>query len=209
MSQYPYQPPYQPPTPLPPGYSPGMPPPGGGPGGFRPGFPAPPPPGKVRRGVPWWGWVLILGGGLLVLSCGGVLGWVVYIGAVGPETKVYTANEVPRKFLTTIEGLNLLEPGEKLLYFYSDGLTDIRNGFYFVSDRKVVVYRQDAGSAPATVVPFARIQDAQIQRTDSFFEDSTITLVLDDGSEVAFPVSGELDRDMKFLSAIQKGMGKE
>jgi hypothetical protein len=87
--------------------------------------------------------------------CAGIIGFVSYIGAKGPDTKAYTGNELPSKYLAIVNELALLEPGEQIRFFYSDAMTDIKDGFYFVSDRKVVVYIADA-AVPATKVPFAR-----------------------------------------------------
>ena len=163
------------------------------------------PPAPTKRGVPWWGWVLIIGGGLTVLTCAGLIGFVSYIGAKGPDTKAYTGNELPAKYLTIVNDLALLDPGEQIRFFYSDAMTDIKEGFYFVSDRKVVVYIEDA-AVPATKVPFARIAAAAIERTDSVLEDSTITLTLTDDSVVSFPVSNELDRDKLVHETIEKSI---
>ena len=42
-----------------------------------PSQPAPGPPAeRTKRGVPWWGWVLIIGGITMVLMCAGVIGFV-------------------------------------------------------------------------------------------------------------------------------------
>ena len=162
-------------------------------------------PASPKRGVPWWGWLLIVVGAIVLLMCAGVIGFIGYVAAVAPDTKAYTGNEVPSKYMTVVRDLGLLEPGEQIRFLYSDALGDIKDGFYFVSDRKVVVYIADA-STPATKVPFTRIVDAEIDRSDSFFEDSTITLTLDDDSVVTFPVSKELDRDKLFHEAIQKSI---
>lgn len=175
-----------------------------------PGYPAasPPPPlpgaPRGRRRLPVWGWVLIVLGGLVLLSCAGGLAFVTYIGAVGPDTKVYTANEVPRKFVVVASGLGLLDPGERVTFFYSDALLDVRDGMYFVTDRKVVVYIADA-TTPATVVPFGMIEEAELDSSSSMWEDGWITLTLADGEVVVFPVSSEAGRDQLMFNAIEAG----
>jgi hypothetical protein len=137
--------------------------------------------------------------GMSVFTCAGL---VVYVGAVGPETSVYPGNLVPKRFLTSMRDVGALEEGEQIDFFYSDGFTDIRNGFYFVSDRKVVIYAEDAGDTPLTVVTFDEILDAHLVRDTSFLEDSEIVLELDDGRVLPFPVSSERDRDILFHEAI-------
>lgn len=151
-----------------------------------------------------WGWVLIVLGGLVVLSCAGMLGFVMYIGTVGPDTKVYTANEVPRRFVDVASGLGLLDPGERVQFFYSDALTDVREGMYLVTDKKVVVYIADA-QTPATKAPFGTIERAELDSSGSAWEDGFITLVLTDETVVTFPVSGEAGRDRLMFDAIEAG----
>jgi hypothetical protein len=170
-----------------------------------PGYRAPQTPTPRKGKLPWWGWALIITGGCIVLFCGGGAAILMYIGSSGPDTKVYTSNEVPAKFMKTIEQLGLLEAGEQIRFFYSDALTDITDGFSFVSDRKVVVYNKDA-STKATIVPFKKIRDASMKKGTGTLDDSTVSLTLDDDSIVSFPLSVEEDRDNMVLDAIKKSM---
>jgi hypothetical protein len=166
--------------------------------------PVPPPPAPPRKkGLPGWAWALIAVGALFLLSCGGLLAFFVHVGSVGPDTKVYLGNEVPARFADTLRELNLLEPGEQIRYFYSDALKDIRDGCYFVSDRKVAVYKKDAAT-PATLAKFDQIADVQLAASDSTWSDGSITLTLKDGQTVGFPVSSEQGRDKLFFQAIQE-----
>lgn len=157
-----------------------------------------------RQGVPrivWW----LVGGGaaFVVLVCGGLAAGLMYIGVYGPETSVYTGNRVPKHFIDTAKSVGALEEGEELIYFYSDAMSDIRDGFYFLSDRKVAVYSELAGASPLTTVAFEEIEDVELFRDDSFFVDSEITIHLTDGRLVSFPVSSEFDRDEDFFDAIR------
>jgi hypothetical protein len=163
-----------------------------------------PPPRRPSNAV-WW----ILGGcGLLsVLLCTGVIGALAFVGTYGPETSVYTGNRVPSRFTRTMKSVGALDENEQILFFYSDALTDIRDGFYFVSDKRVVIYVQEAGDTPLTVVPFDAIENTELYRNESFFEDSQITLYLKDGQIVSFPVSSEYDRDEHFYKAILQRTG--
>ena len=158
-----------------------------------------PPPAKKSR-LLWW----ILGGfgAVVFLFCGGIFASLLYVGTVGPETSVYTGNRVPERFVNTMESVGALDPDETILFFYSDALTDIRDGFYFVSDKRVVIYFQGTAS-PLTSLPFDEIVDAEIYRDESFFEDSQILLTTRDGQFHALPVSSEYDRDEKFFEAIE------
>jgi len=80
----------------------------------------------------------------------------------------------------------------------------IKEGFYYVSDRKVVIYNDDGRSEPLIVVPFDEIETVTLERDESFLIDSEITLELKNGDWVYFPVSSERNRDKKFADEIKK-----
>lgn len=172
-------------------------------------YPSQPPFGKDAayppqpRGSRVWLWLLLGVGAFVALACSGGLAGLVYLGVYCPETSVYTGNQVPARFIATMKDVEALDEGENLLYFYSDAMTDIRQGFYFVSDKKVVIYSEAAGESPLTVVRFEEIDDLVLDRDESFFEDSQITLELKDGRPVSFPVSSETSGDQRFFEAIQ------
>ncbi len=147
-----------------------------------------------------WLWVL---GGLFSLGGVALLGGLVYIGSVSPDTAVIPGAQVPERFMTQIRGLSLLEPGERLLFFYSDALIDLEEGCYLLTDRKVVVYRKEYAN-PKVIVPISQIKDMDATWSDSFWEDSQITLTLADDSQVWFPLSSEKGGDKAFVDTLKK-----
>ena len=88
---------------------------------------------------------------------GAVCATCLYVGTVGPDTKVLSGRQVPARFLAQIRELDLLEPNEQIQYFYSDALVNIEDGFYLLTDRKVVVYSRTY-EEPAVLVPFCEIE---------------------------------------------------
>ncbi len=161
----------------------------------------PPRPAQQWRPL-WW----IAGGFAVVMliCCGGIGVGVMYIGIAGPETSVYVGNQVPERFLSTAREVGALDDDEKVRFFYSDSLVNIREGFYFVSDRKVAIYIEDGRETPLISVAFDDIASANISRDESFFEDSQIMIETTDGELIAFPVSSEFDRDEAFFKAIEE-----
>lgn len=162
-------------------------------------------PGAREGRMPRWAWVLLLVGGSVVLVCAGLVGSIVYMIGVGPDTKIYSGAEVPQRFLDTARRLGVVDEGEQVLFFYSDALTDVEEGMYLVTDGKVGMYIEDAAQ-PLQLMPFELIRDVDISRGSSWLEDSTITLVLTDDSVVCFPASIEGDRDQRMFEAIRKRM---
>ena len=158
-----------------------------------------------RRGMPVWVWVVLLVVfGTVVLPFVALVAWVGYVGVYGPDTSVYTGNRVPSRFIETMRDVKALDEGEELVYFYSDAMTDITDGFYFVSDKKVVIYTTLYGDEPLTVIPFDQIRDASLDRDESFLLDSEITIETVDDDVISFPVSSEYDRDEAFYNEIRE-----
>ena len=160
-----------------------------------------------REGPPTWIWIVGGGCGLLSLLVALLVLFFFVAGEYGPETDVYAGNEVPGRFLDAMREVGALEPEERIDYFYSDGFLDIRSGFCFVSDRRVVAYRKDRGDQALTSVRFDEIADAELQRDESFFVDSQLTLDLKEGGVVSFPVSSEHEGDVRFYQAVRARAG--
>ena len=152
--------------------------------------------------VLWW----FLGGiaAATIIGCGGMIAYIGYIGAYGPDTAVYTGNRIPTRFIQTMKEVGALDQDEQILFFYSDAMTDIRDGFYFVSDQRVVIYSTVTDGDPLTLIPFDEIAEVEIYRNESFLMDSEITLTMQDEAILSFPVSSEYDRDQMFFEAIQE-----
>lgn len=160
-----------------------------------------------KRGLPVWAWVVIvlviLGGMLTVAICGGLI----WLGARSPDTAVVPGRQVPARYVKEIRDLGLLEADEQILYFYSDGLLDIKEGMYFFTDRRLVVY-SEVTDPPEIIVPLAEITDIGADFSDSWIIDGSIYLTLEDGSEVWFPVSAEAGGDQKFHDSLKRAWQK-
>lgn len=199
-----------PPPPRPPwehGGSPSFPPYGAPPQG-TPGRhqPAAPQPEKKQRST-WWPLYLFLGSLLAVgLCCGGLAVGLVYLGSQSPDTKVLQGQQVPAKHMQRINALGLLSPGEEVLFFYSDALVNVDEGVYLLTSKGIVLYSK-TWSPPKIVLPYEDIADATLIRDTSFFTDSTIIVEGDDGQYCTFPVSSEVDGDLRFYNTLRKNAG--
>ncbi|MDG2384110.1 MAG: hypothetical protein P8N76_20740 [Pirellulaceae bacterium] len=162
------------------------------------------PPDKNSRRLPF-GKVLLCFVGLVL---GGVVllgfSWLAFVGIYGPETWVYRGNQVPPRFVRIMSDVGALEEQEKIIFFYSDAMTNIRDGFYFVSDKKVVVYSNAIQPDPLTIIEFEQIEDVTLDRSETVFSDSEINVYAREGWSIWFPVSSEFDRDEEFFEAISQ-----
>lgn len=143
----------------------------------------------------------------------GVLGMVIfagvmYIGTMGPEIFVQYGHEVKDRFRDTINELALLEEGEELEYFYSDGIVSIRNGMYMLTDRHLILYN-DSWETPAVILPYSRLQAIGAEFSDSFFVDSYLSVVDDEDNYWTFPVSKEKERDHEFHDYLEERIEEE
>jgi len=149
-----------------------------------------------------WKWLWVLGG-MASLAGLALLAGLIYIGSVSPDTAVVPAAELPERFVTRIRELSLLEPEEKLVFFYSDALTDIEDGVFLLTDRNVVICRKE-DAHPKVIVPISSIRNVEATWSDSFWEDSQVTLTLADDTQVRFPLSSEKGGDKAFFDAWKK-----
>lgn len=138
---------------------------------------------------------------LLVLVCGGGMLCVMYVGVMGPATYVYPSDQTPQRFLTAAQEVGALQPGENVEFFYSTGFTDVKEGFTYVSDQKVVVYDPEV-EPPLATINYGDIKELDFERDESFLGDSIITVEVG-GSYIFIPVSSERDRDVDFYEAIR------
>jgi len=143
---------------------------------------------------------LIIGSvsGLVIL-----LLFLIYLRSQAPGTEVVPGRQIKEKFMTEMRSMDLIEPDENILYFYSDAFHDIKDGFYFFSDQKVVVYSQTFDQ-PEVRVSYDEIVDIEFNRDESFWSDSYITLILNDESTVWFPVSSENGGDLKYYNTLKR-----
>ena len=132
----------------------------------------------------------------------GFIGLII-LGSIGPETHVYLGHQVPKKYLREIRSLNLLSENEKIKYFYTDAIVDIKDGLYFVTDRNLVLYSKD-WEEPDTIIDLNDIVKLEVEYDDSFFIDSMVYVETKSGLEVSFPVSSERGRDKNFVAHIRE-----
>ena len=140
-----------------------------------------------------------IGLGVLVAVLGGI--GLMAVGVLAPDTAVYLEDQVPQKYLNEIRELGLTEEDERVIYFYSDAVWDIKAGMYFVSDQHLVLYSEE-WEEPQSIIGFEEITDLDVEYDDSFFVDTYVTVETDSGLEVTFPVSSEKGRDKKFVEHI-------
>ena len=151
--------------------------------------------------------IKLLGIACAAIVCVSIIA-VLIVGLFGPDTAVYTGRQIPKRFMTTIQSLNLLKKDEQIRYFYSDALLDIKTGLYFVTDKNLVLYSSE-WEEPETIIPFDQIASLDAEYDDSFFTDTMVFITTYSGIEVVFPVSSENGLDKRFVEAIKEKVNVE
>jgi len=177
--------------------------------GNRPDSPQPPPPWPAppyphagrRPGLPMWAKILIgVGSGavvMVILMCSGLM----WLGSISPETRALAGSQLTKRNVDTIRGLGLLDDGERIKYFYSDGLLSIEDGMYFFTDDKIVLYGKNREPA-VTLVDYGDVADITSNFSDSWMVDGTIWIELADGTPLVMPISAEAGVDQLFYDAL-------
>ena len=160
-------------------------------------------PTRRGRGLPGWALALIIVGGLGVLVIVLLIAGLVWLGAVGPETRVYPGNQTPERFIESMEDLGLVGPHEKVRYFYSDALIDVEASLYALTDQHLIL-RNTSWAVSEAVIQFDQIKSIDAVWSDHWLEDSMVTVELTDGEVWQFPLSMENGTDRRFVEDLSK-----
>lgn len=147
-------------------------------------------------------WTLIACGALSLVGLV-FFGALMYVGDTGPEIYVEEGAQLDDDTLAAIREVGALEDGDRVVFFYSDGIFDPREGMYLTTERHVALHVADR-DPPTEIFPYATITSARLDRDESFLEDSTIHLELDDGDVWWFPVSSEGDLDVVMYEDLER-----
>lgn len=150
---------------------------------------------KRKKGLGYY--ISISIGSILILAFGALM----VIGSFSPEIEVIPGKQVHEKYLNFVWEQGIVDRSEQIQYWYSDGFSDFKDGFYLFTNEKVVVYSQN-WEEPAIIVPFSQIINIEFEQDLSFLEDSQITLMLIDSSSVYFPVSSDNGGDKKYYDRL-------
>ncbi|MHC4709540.1 MAG: hypothetical protein ACYTA3_03725, partial [Planctomycetota bacterium] len=93
------------------------------------------------------------------------------------------------------------DDGERIKYFYSDGMLSIEEGMYFFTDDKIVLYGKNREPA-VTLVDYEDVADITPNFSDSWMVDGTIWIELADGTPLVMPISAEAGVDELFYDAL-------
>lgn len=156
---------------------------------------------KKKRGI---GFILKVSVLIVVIS---VISFFIIVVAIGPDTSVIPGKYLKKEYVEFMKQEKLISPGEQIDYWYSDALVDFKSGFYFLTNKKVVIYSSDFYE-PAIIIPYSDIVDIQVNQSLSTYENSEIILILKNGSSAFFPLSIENNMDRLFVQKLKDNYEK-
>ncbi len=130
--------------------------------------------------------------------------------ATVPETAVLQGDQLSTDLHAIVESLDILEPTERILYFYSDGIWDIKEGFYLLTNQALILWGENF-VPEGTAIPVIRLAPSEITSigvyySDSWIEDSVVRI--DSGGwNYQFPLSVENGGDRSFITALEEATG--
>ena len=156
---------------------------------IRPGF---------ESAVGWGGW------SVATLGVGGPLTALLVIATFviesGPPTRALRQSEIPSSYEVTLVEAGVLEPNERIQFFYSAGVFSILEFGTLLTENRVVSYETVNGELYIASSTYPEIQDLDVEYSDSFV---VLTISTLSGEEIILIVSAEDGRDKEFVSELQ------
>ena len=144
-------------------------------------------PSGQRRTYRRWLWRIV---GIVAVIVTGFSWIAVYLSTRVPGAAVIPGEQLADRFLARVQELGVLEEGERIQFFYSDGVFDMEEGFYILTDRKVIIYKRE-DDPQAMRISFSQIEDLEVVYLDSYWEDSMVIIALKDDTLQSSPPSTE------------------
>jgi hypothetical protein len=140
---------------------------------------------------------------VLATGLGSVLLAFTVSGSFGPPTKALTAAEIPADYVESLVEAGVLDPGEHMEFFYSNGLFSILEDGNLFTDRRVVSYETTDGELELAAAGYEEIRGIDVEYSEGFGP-STVTVSTNDGSEFVLLVSAEEGLDHEFVAQLHQ-----
>lgn len=137
------------------------------------------------------------------LAIGGVftafLMWTMF----GPLGHAMRESEIPQAYRERLVELGVVEPDERVRYFYSAGFFGIDTEGNVLTDRGVSTYEELDGQLYVARASYAEIAEIEVTWSTSEMEDTVIDVVTHEGVEFVLIVGPERQRDREFVAMLR------
>ena len=141
--------------------------------------------------------VLIVVGGLVYLGVGIETGRI-------PDTVALPKSKIHSNYLKTLRELGIIAAGEEVQYFYSEGFLSIEEGGNLFTDSRVIAYQKDDEGLQIYEAAYPQIAEVEFVPSESWLDDSTITVTTHDGEWFVLFVSSESQGDHLFYKRLKE-----
>ena len=156
-----------------------------------------PSPSRIARAFAYTSGLAVVGGFAALI----ILLWD------APPARIITGAQMPASYVAELRSLALIQSDERVRFFYSPALSDIREEMYILTDIKLIAYGE-GWTSPAIVVQFDQIAEIEFIHEPSWITDSTLIVFLDDGTELFVPLSSEGGGDKRFHAALKEQLSR-
>jgi hypothetical protein len=155
---------------------------------LRPGF---------ESAIGWGGW------SYTTLAIGGIVTGLAVIGTFGPPTRALPMSEIPSSYEVTLVEAGVLEPDERIQFFYSGGIFSILEDGNLLTEKRIVSYETVDGELFVASSTYPEIREFDVEYSENFLDDTVITISTLSGDDFILIVSAEDGRDKEFVSDLE------
>ncbi len=132
-----------------------------------------------------------------------VYGTLMVFGQVVP-THVMPGSKVPDEYRVVLEANEIIKKDEKIIYFYSEGISSILEGGNLLMEDRVIGYETLEEELSVYSGKYSELEYIEIETKGDFLNDSLMYLELKDGTGFYILGSTENDGDVTMYNYIQR-----
>lgn len=121
-----------------------------------------------------------------------------------PDTAIVAGNKLSPAAREAIDSAVEIRPNEQIRYFYSSGLLDWNEDGNLITNQRVVSYSQLDGRQIVDEADYADIAEIRPYYSEEWLEDSTLTVIVNDGTEFDLLLSNENKLDRAAIDYVER-----
>lgn len=120
-----------------------------------------------------------------------------------PQTAVVSGEDLSQHEIDLLVSEGLLQPGERVVLFYSEGLLSIREGGNILTEERVISYEEVDGELWVASVSYSDIEDVVLELEGDFFNDAVIAVYTASDEVFRVLASAEEGGDSVFVQELR------
>ncbi|GEM_PF-6555565 len=157
-------------------------------------------PPELPKRQHWWIWVAV---SFVALALVLLVGLGLYVERGWLAEPATAGAQLPKWVVRKMGQVGLLPPGEEILYLYSNGMWRVEEDVSFFTRQRLVLHCED-WETPTYVVELSRIEELTPYFSESILDQTSIEVVLEDGSVATITVGPDAGGDKRFFEALKR-----